>query len=200
MINKIKNKKVTIITFAIILVLVATMLVGGTTYSKYKSTLKGYGEFPIANWSFLVNGQTSTLTNISLSRTYAPSTIKEGKLAPGVSGSFTIVIDATGSDVGVDYKVEFENEKNIPSKFSFAWGEDISYTLEGLEKFLTGTIKADDTNKVRTYKIDWAWNYELYSGEEQAKQDILDTNAGINFDEMSFDVIVTGTQVKPQKV
>lgn len=121
----------------------------------------------------------------------------------GTSGSFDLIIDATGSEVGIKYDVDFKNETNKPSNLKFKYNDGTTEhkfdQIEDLEQYFTDTINADDNNKTRTLTIDWVWDYETKdNGETLDENDKIDTNEGLNALDYSFDVIVTGTQVIPQ--
>ena len=184
----------------IILLLLLILLIGllGTTYSKYITQVEGRGVIEVAKWAFLVNGQTATMTNINLAQTYNSNTVIPNRIAPGTKGSFDIIVDATGSEVGIDYDVKFLNETNKPTNLNFSYNGIIVPSIIDLEELLKGNIPADSTEKVKTFTIQWFWNYETGSTEEQkANSDIQDTKDGTGLDTYSFDVVVTGRQVEP---
>lgn len=196
------NDKLTrkIIKIVALLLIVAGVLMG-ITHAKYISEVKGNGEMKIAKWSFKVNGQTEETTTINLLDTYDARTLLDGKIAPGTSGSFDLVIDARESDVGVKYTVDFKNQANKPSNLKFKLGNELVDDLEKFEDIFTGVIDANATNKVKTLTVQWEWPY--VTGEELEDieaNDIIDTKDGLNALDYTFDVVVTGTQVIPQKV
>ena len=174
-----------------------------STHSKYTNKITGNGETEIAKWHFTVNGATETASTIHLADTYNPSTLINGKIAPGTSGSFDLVVDSTGSEVGVNYVVDFRNETNKPSnlKFKYKDGNTVRTfnNLEDLETYLKGTINANDTNKTRTLTVSWEWLYETGTATQIPANDKIDTNEGLSALDYSFDVVVTGTQVVPTK-
>ena len=189
-----KNKKIIgVICFIILL----GILIGGHTFSKYVTQVKGEGIANIAKWSFNVNGSSSTVQTINLASTYDESTLVNGKIAPGTSGTFNIIIDATTSEVGIDYKVEFENEQNKPTNLLYYYGEKQYTSLAELQKDLTGTIDADDENKTITLNIRWEWKYETENRQNITENDKIDTNEGETIQKYTFNVNVIGTQVQP---
>lgn len=193
-----KSKKRIILLVLLLLLLVFMFLLGGGSYSKYLTEVKGKGVIEVAKWAFLVNGETASITNINLAKTYNEETLMKNTIAPGTSGSFDIKIDTTGSEVGINYDVKFENENNKPQNLIFSYdGHNVSSVKE-LEQFLTGTIDANSEEKVKTMTIEWNWPYETESSlEEKTLQDVEDTNDGKLLNTYSFDIIVTGTQVNP---
>ena len=188
-------------TIAIIAILVAIILsfVGGQTYSKYVTEVRGDGTAQIATWDFKVNGQKEEVQTISLGSTYDSSTLVNGKIAPGTEGNFQIKVDATGSDVGIDYKIKFSDETTKPTNLKFYYQEVEYNSVLELGDVLSGTINADDENKSKTFDIKWKWNYETGSNPtEVASNDKIDTQNAQEITNYEFDVIVSGTQVVPQ--
>lgn len=191
-----KKKAVIIIA---ILVAIILSFIGGQTYSKYVTEVRGDGTAQIATWDFKVNGQKEEVQTISLGSTYDSSTLVNGKIAPGTEGNFQIKVDATGSDVGIDYKIKFSDETTKPTNLKFYYQEVEYNSILELEDALSGTINADDENKAKTFDIKWKWNYETGSNPtEIASNDKIDTQNAQEITNYEFDVIVSGTQVVPQ--
>lgn len=191
-----KKKAVIIIA---ILVAIVLSFIGGQTYSKYVTEVRGDGTAQIATWDFKVNGQKEEVQTISLGSTYDSSTLVNGKIAPGTEGNFQIKVDATGSDVGIDYKIKFSDETTKPANLKFYYQEVEYNSILELGEALSGTINADDGNKSRTFDIKWKWNYETGSNPtEVASNDKIDTQNAQEITNYEFDVIVSGTQVVPQ--
>ena len=191
-----KKKAVIIIA---ILVAIVLSFIGGQTYSKYVTEVRGDGTAQIATWDFKVNGQKEEVQTISLGSTYDSSTLVNGKIAPGTEGNFQIKVDATGSDVGIDYKIKFSDETTKPANLKFYYQEVEYNSVLELGDALSGTINADDGNKSRTFDIKWKWNYETGSNPtEVASNDKIDTQNAQEITNYEFDVIVSGTQVLPQ--
>ncbi len=191
-----KKKAVIIIA---ILVAIILSFVGGQTYSKYVTEVRGDGTAQIATWDFKVNGQKEEVQTISLGSTYDSSTLVNGKIAPGTEGNFQIKVDATGSDVGIDYKIKFTDETTKPANLKFYYQEVEYNSILELGEALSGTINADDENKSKTFDIKWKWNYETGSNPtEVASNDKIDTQNAQEITNYEFDVIVSGTQVVPQ--
>ena len=192
-----KNKKVLII--ALVLLAITLSFIGGRTFSKYIAEVNGGGTADIANWVFKVNGQEDSVQNVNLLSTYNNETLVNNKVAPGTSGSFNIVIDATGSEVGVDYNVTFLNESEKPQNLVFMYDDTKYSTIQDLEQDLSGTINANEENKTRTITIDWEWQYETGNNENEiAQNDEIDTQNAKQIENYNFDIRVTGTQVTPQ--
>lgn len=191
-----KSKKV-IILLAILIALVLSFI-GGQTFSKYISEVEGTGIAEVARWSFKVNGQNEEVQTINLASTCDDETLIDNKIAPGTKGSFDIIVDGSGSDVGIDYQISFENESNKPQNLKFKY-ENVEYnSITDLETALRGTINADDEEKTRTLTVNWEWAYETGKDEQEILQnDLVDTQNAQNIINYTFDVIVSGVQVMP---
>lgn len=195
--ENIKEKFKKGVAYSAILLSVATIgVVGGNTYSKYFTKIDGEGNAEIARWSFRANNTSTVMEKIQLNNVYNTNILKNKTIAPGTNGSFDIILDATGADVAIDYAVTFDNLVNKPTNMKFTYGNKTSDTLKGLEDVLKGRIALNDA-RTKTLTIKWSWDYQTgTTAEEKANNDKIDTNdSGKDF---SFDIKVTGTQVKPQ--
>lgn len=173
-----------------IIMLLVVLFFVANTFSKYIAQVNGVGNAGIAKWKFKVNGQEDNLGTIKLSDNVNPASLVQGKIAPGTSGNFDLVLDATGSEVAVDYKVDFSNETNKPTHLTFTYQGNNYNSLEALEKAISGTINANDETKVRTLNITWQWPLE----GQGANYDLIDTTEAKTIDNYSFDVAVSGIQ------
>lgn len=194
-----KKSKKKIILFVLLLLLLAfvLLLVGGS-YSRYLTQVEGKGVIQIAKWAFLVNGQTATITNLNLANTYHSDTLVENRIAPGTNGSFDIIIDTTGSEVGIDYEVKFTNEQSKPQNLQFSYDGHKANTIKELEEFLKGTVEANSKEKIKTMTIEWNWPYETGNvPNEKILADTKDTQDGKALQQYQFDITITGTQVQP---
>lgn len=192
-----KSKKIVLLSAVIIAIILS--FVGGQTYAKYMSRVTGQGTADIANWSFKVNDNEDKIQTISLKSTVNNETLVNNKIAPGTEGSFQIKLDATGSEVGINYAIKFENETQKPTNLKFMYDEKIFDSVTELQQSLTGTINANDENKTKTLTINWKWPYETGNTSEEIKEnDILDTENAKQISNYTFDVIISGTQVNPQ--
>lgn len=192
------KKKTALLVICAILAIILSFMIG-KTFAKYVSEVKGAGTAEIANWVFKVNGKEDVVQNVNLLSTYHNETLINNKVAPGTSGSFNIVVDATGSEVGVDYAIEFLNESQKPQNLIFIYEDKPYTTIQDLEKDLSGTINANDENKIRNVTINWEWQYETGENANEIDQnDIIDTNNAKQLENYTFDIHVKGTQVMPE--
>lgn len=92
---------------AIILITVVALISG--TYSRYTNTATGTATLDVAKWSVKINDkQMSEIASgaLPVALTYSANEfVSANKIAPGRSATFTLVIDPTGSEVAIDYKV-----------------------------------------------------------------------------------------------
>lgn len=194
-----KNEKVKkgVATATILLTVGVLGVIGGNTYAKYLTKIDGEGGAEVARWSFKANNETETIANIKLSDKDNQDKIVANKIAPGTSGAFDIILDATGADVAIDYTVKFDNLQNKPTNLKFTYNGTTANSLEELEEVLKGRIALNDS-RTKTLAINWDWAYQTGNDESEiANNDEIDTNdAGKDF---TFDIIITGTQVNPNE-
>ncbi len=191
-----KSKKI-ILLLAILIALVLSFI-GGQTFSKYITEVRGEGIAEVARWSFKVNGQDEEVQTINLASTCNNETLIDNKIAPGTEGTFKIVVDGTGSDVGINYTIKFENESTKPQNLKFIYNEKEYNSITELQEDLKGTINANDEEKTKTLNIKWKWAYEIGSNAEEIKaNDQIDTQNAVDINNYTFNVIVSGTQVMP---
>ena len=193
------TKKKKVLTILAILAVILLAFIGGQAYAKYVSEVRGKGTAEVATWDFKVNGQSEHVEAINLASTYDNETLVNNKIAPGTSGSFNIVVDATGSEVGINYNIAFAEEENKPQNLKFEYNGKEYNSIKDLEDDLSGTINANDEEKTKTLNVKWKWDYETGSGpEEILSNDLIDTQDAKRIQNYTFDVVVTGTQVEPQ--
>ena len=193
-----KSKKIILVVVAIIAILVSFL--GGQAYAKYMSKVTGNGTAEIASWKFKVNENEEKMQTISLSSTVNNFTLANKKVAPGTSGSFQIKLDSTDADVGVMYTINFENESQKPTNLKFEYLGDTYESLSHLRNVILGTIFADAQEKTKTITVGWKWDYETGSTKEEIeKNNKIDTEEAKYINDYTFDIVVTGTQVRPQE-
>ena len=168
---------------------------GGYTYARYMSQEKGTGNAYIANWAFQIDKNGEQTKNVTLRNTVSKQTLVNGKIAPGTSGEFSITLDATGSDVGVDYTLVFIDEKNKPENITFTYnGKDYKSLNE------IGDIKGNigiTNDRTKTILIKWTWLYQTGSTDvAKAENDIKDTKAGTSLLDYSFNIVAKGVQAQ----
>lgn len=192
-----KRKRIVLLVIAIIAILVS--FIGGQSYAKYMSKITGQGTADIANWKFKVNDKEEQIQTIYLRSKVNNETLTSNKIAPGTEGDFQIKIDATCSEVGINYSIRFENESKKPTNLKFTYDDKVYNSLSDLQQDLIGVINSNDEEKVKILTITWEWKYETgNTDQEKAANDIIDTQEAKIISNYSFDVIISGTQVMPQ--
>lgn len=186
-----------LLTIALVLLVFST----GYTFAKYYTEIEGGGIGSIAKWSFIANNSEDTMQKISLVDTANQVSLVEGKIAPGTSGNFDIVIDATGSEVGVDYEVRVAEENNMPTNLIYKvvvdgqTSENYTSLKELAEKELKGNIDTLNGENTKTIKVIWEWPYETkdVSGNIIGDEEDLanGTSSNLNYE---FVLQIIGTQ------
>lgn len=187
-----KNKKS-------LLVLVLLLLVGLTsgyvasTYAKYTSEIKdNNGEATVAKWAFTTDNTKQTLT-INLAETPDASTLVNGKIAPGTSGSFDVALKNTNTETGVDWTIKLNDVSNKPTNLKFY--KDAGHTTELTPgtSTITGQLAAKDSTELKV-PIYWEWKYET---DAIATNDPIDTQDGEAANTLTIGVDITGVQTQP---
>lgn len=173
-------KEKNIILFVLFGMLLCLLGIAGASYSLYKSSPRGKTLGSIANWNFTVNGSSSTFA-INLA-TNASNT-QDNQIMPGSYGSFGIMLDATGTDMDVNYKITFKNLKGKPNNLNFYLDSDYTQLIELDKETISDVIKVGD-NMVKTVTIYWKWDYNG-AGDDNISQGSI----------LSFDIVVVGSQI-----
>lgn len=169
---------------------IASVGLTGMTLARYSTEVTGNATATVAKWSFGAKYNNATITTIDLGATRNKvnnDTIKDEVIAPGTSGSFDIELDASGSDVAVDYNVTISKDQassDIPTNLTFK----VNSQPLTLETPIKGTIdySAEANTMKKTITVSWEWPY----GE----------NANDNTDQgkkLTLDIKIEGTQVNP---
>ena len=188
-----KNKTKKIIGLVCAILLIVLIQAIGITYAKYIASESGTGQAEVAKWAFQIVKNGEETKTINLASTVDKETLIDGKIAPGTSGSFEISVDGAGSEVDLDYTIEFANEKNKPKNLTFIY-KGLNYkSLSDIK--INGKIENYKENKVKNEMISWKWNYETgTTNEEIAANDKIDTQDSETITKYTFDIITTATQ------
>ena len=193
------SKKKKIILIIAVLSCIILSFIGGQSYSKYVTEVRGEGMAEVATWNFKVNGRKEQVQVIQLASTCDNETLVHNKIAPGTSGSFNIIVDGTGSNVGIHYNITFTNESTKPTNLKFIYDNQEYSSISELGTILSGTIDANEENKIKIFAINWKWPYETGNNESEiVNNDKIDTQNAQDIATYTFTVIVSGTQIVPQ--
>lgn len=184
-----KKKKKSLVLISLLMLVGLTSGYVASTYAKYTATLdNASGETTVAKWDFK-KGTNYGKFEISLPATVDATTLVDDRIAPGTSGTFTIDLDNSGSEVGVEYEITFATASGIPSNLVFKSGTD-TFTVTGSK--VVGKIPAGQTKSV---ELNWEWLYEQTTGtlaDEDAEDNANGTAASRA---MTLTAVVTGKQV-----
>ena len=187
-----KTKKITRIAVAILLVIAIQAM--GITYAKYYTLERATGSTGVAKWAFKIVKDETQTKSINLADTVNKDTLIDGKIAPGTTGAINIELDGTGSEVDLDYTIQFANEKNKPKNITFTRSGTEYKSLSEMGT-ITGNIKHTDSPMKSAIVIFWTWDYETGETPDAiATNDVIDTQDANTISEYTFDVVATGTQ------
>lgn len=190
-----KNKTKKIIRLICGVLLIVMLQTIGITYAKYIAKEEGTGHAEVAKWAFEISKDGEQTKTVNLASSVYEDTLINEKMAPGTRGSFDITIDATGSEVDLNYDIKFINEKNKPDNLVFTYGGVGYDSLSKIQK-MKGDIKYDDKDRTKTFTIFWEWAYETGLTPEQIEaNNVIDTQNANSITQYTFDIVATGTQV-----
>lgn len=186
-----KTRKMTSIVCVTLLIVLIQAI--GITYAKYIAGENAIGKAEVAKWGFEIVKEGEQIKTIDLASTVNKETLVNGKIAPGTSGAIKIALDGLNSEVDLDYKIEFVNEKNKPNNLIFGYQGKGYSRLSDL--VIDGDIKYYEENRKDEIMITWSWNYETgKTPEEIVANDRIDTADANTIEQYTFDIIVTATQ------
>ncbi len=164
------NKKV-LVAIALLLLISISF----TTFAIYRSSVDGTGSIRTAKWSVKVDGNDIESTTLNLDFdiddiTWTTHTGKNNTIAPGDSGTVTVQVDATGSEVDVLLTAAIGSGLSLPDGMTatVTSGTDGVQIIEYNSTSMTATVEititwtgtiADDESKDTTDKA--ANNTEL---------------------------------------
>ena len=104
-----KKNDLTFIVVFVVIVTLSLLYLSQASFAKYRRQITGNLDATVAQWNIIVNSELinnkSTLTNYITPTLDSNQYVKSGVLAPGGTGSFDIVINATNVDVDFDYTI-----------------------------------------------------------------------------------------------
>lgn len=207
-----KNNNIGVIAILAV-ALIAVLAFGIWAWSKYTTTLNGNGTATVAKWKF---GTNTTINGIDLATASntagngvafdTVNNVKADRIAPGTKGSFTVLLDTTGTEVALKYDIILSNIKNKPTNLHFYSDKDCTKLIEDTTKTkasVSGNISKTDAEKSATKAVTiyWKWDYETgTTTEEKTANDKLDTADGEKASKVTFDLTITGTQIDTKDV
>ena len=189
-------KKKSLVLIVLLLLVGLTSGYVSRTYAKYVKTLaNATGTTTVAKWDFKA-GTNYGVFEITLPETVNATTLVADRIAPGTSGTFTIDLDNTGSEVGVDFTITFSTATGVPSNLVF---KQNGVTVDPTSQSITGYIAVGETLDV---PLTWEWAYETGTVTNGiAAGDSADTTNGspeaVADRTMTVSAKITGIQVDP---
>ena len=173
---------------ALALTLVSMTLMG-ETLAKYTTEVTGTGSVAVAKWAF--KADTTTTPSATETWTFDLSSTKTtnnnvatAKVAPGDVGSFTVKMDASGSEVAIEYSIAIDKTNLTTTAGVIKFYSDESRTQE-IKTAQTGSIALKDVGTAVEEIIYWKWD---------TTTDSEDTTLGEAAASETFTVTVTANQ------
>ena len=158
-------KKIRVLFIANVLFLILFCFELVNTYSVFESNVSGEVTSKLATWKVLINGtdivksNTFTLDEINFDTS---NRVVSGKAAPGIAGSFDIVIVADDTEVAFRYDITFDFSALDNKEFSVVSIEDVNGgNLIRTDKFVySGVYSLDDIKNgyIGDIKVSLLWN------------------------------------------
>lgn len=137
----------------LIIFFVITLVIASTyTFSRYTTRHIRNGQVTIAKFKVGVNN----IQSIDLFFTTDSNSVKPGKIAPGMSGSFKAEL-VNDSDVTCDYQLFLTEDSNIPILYSL---DNVNF-VSAANINATGRLNFDDTTDIDIY-----WKWDINSGND----------------------------------
>ena len=172
-----KGNKKLLVVIALLLLAVVSF----STYAIYKSSATGTASAEVAAWVVKVNGTDIVTTDeftFSSSDIVWDNTVsnaKTGTIAPGSTGTITILVDATGSEVPVDYTAVIGDVTDGSTKIS---NSNFSVAVKSGSS-LTGTIEQNDTSMQSTITLAVTWDSVDSDAANTADMSLADATLSI---------------------
>lgn len=185
-----RSRIVSLGVLALTLTMMSTCLMGATM-ARYVTEVTGSATAAVAAWSFKADSKKEageTFTEINLGDTthrqaYDSGDIADNVIAPGTKGSFNIVIDGSGSEVGIDYAVNIAAGKDVTLP------DDLVFSTEAITADKPGKKLADfsipgstidysatsDSMK-KTITVNWEWPFDATDDKESNDNAYADKN------------------------
>ena len=129
---KVKDKINTKVKLIIIITIIITTIISiGIAYAKYVTTLIGNSQVQISKWNFKITEKSSESLSIDLAKTRFENDnteVDKTKVAPGTKGALEFNIDASDSQVSLEYDINM-NLTKIPENLMFYTNEEMTNAL-----------------------------------------------------------------------
>jgi hypothetical protein len=140
--------------------LLATIIVVQDAFGLFETNTTTTKDLEVGKWKIYLNGEDISLTeSITLDDfVYTnPQHVESGYFAPGSSAEFEIEIDASETDVAIDYDIlvdasSLDSYPNI--EFSII---DMDTNQSSVNNHFTGTMNLTDASRVKRLKLSIDW-------------------------------------------
>ena len=190
-----KNKNIIIflvlLSMCVIAILVYKII---SIYAVFHSNVGAKAEFRNGTWNIDVNGKKIT-TGVQTDFTIDQITVAEdqhtmpGKISPGLSGNFKIVINPKDTNVSIRYDITLNQDELKSSNVKISSVEEKNNgakLIKIAENEYTGIITLQDIQKNVIHEIEM--NVEWLDDEQNNESDTL---LGTNKDKRQFEIPVT---------
>ena len=190
-----KNKNIIIflvlLSMCVIAILVYKII---SIYAVFHSNVGAKAEFRNGTWNIDVNGKKIT-TGLQTDFTIDQITVAEdqhtmpGKISPGLSGNFKIVINPKDTNVSIRYDITLNQDELKSSNVKISSVEEKNNgakLIKTAENEYTGIITLQDIQKNVIHEIEM--NVEWLDDEQNNESDTL---LGTNKDKRQFEIPVT---------
>lgn len=187
------NKKIKVL-FLILSIITSLFLISKIldTYALFYSEAEARVIQELGNWTIKVNNKdvSSGIVeefNVEQLQLESDENVKEGKLAPGLEGSFSITIDPTDTDVSIRYDISFDTSllktKNIKlAKVEKLNSSNQNKLINTSENNYSGVIFLSDIKQGKKDEIKVTLNWEnsdLYNKEDTEFGKVKDNKISI---------------------
>ncbi len=200
-----KNRK-NFVLLGILLLVAVTSGVVAVTYSRYITTAQGNSSATVAAWNITINNDgdvattnTFTSNDFTWRNNNSAGNVLADHIAPGVTGETSILLDATNTQVDVEYSITIDTQDLVNnfagcSQLSITIGSGVdAVTLDfndnsGDPISYEGNIWLTSADKTVTIPITIDWANENSNNES-------DTLIGATISSIDIPVSVTVSQV-----
>ena len=200
-----KNRK-NFVLLGILLLVAVTSGVVAVTYSRYITTAQGNASATVAAWNITINNDgdvattnTFTSNDFTWRNNNSAGNVLADHIAPGVTGETSILLDATNTQVDVEYSITIDTQDLVNN---FAGCSQLSITIGSGADAVTldfndnsgdpisyeGNIWLTSADKTVTIPITIDWANENSNNES-------DTLIGATISSIDIPVSVTVSQV-----
>ena len=200
-----KNRK-NFVLLGILLLVAVTSGVVAVTYSRYITTAQGNSSATVAAWNITINNDgdvattnTFTSNDFTWRNNNSAGNVLADHIAPGVTGETSILLDATNTQVDVEYSITIDTQDLVNN---FAGCSQLSITIGSGADAVTldfndnsgdpisyeGNIWLTSADKTVTIPITIDWANENSNNES-------DTLIGATISSIDIPVSVTVSQV-----